>query len=648
MSIDRTPVLVGGGKVTNRDGDLVDRITLAAEATRLALADAGGGLAPDTIAMPGVLAPRTEHSARSLDAALGLGARRHLSSTIGGNTPQWLIGVLGADILEGRCDVALIAEARASARRARKQGVPPKAAADPDGEDTEIGDQRLGASPAEVAAGLAAPPFLYPILESAVAHQAGRTLDEQRRFLGAFMAPATAVAARHPDLSWFPNAATPEELTTPTRLRYTRVELLTDPHHARRIERNGVLLHGGYSSDHTYLPPRSVHRVPTIDAWTAQLAAAGHPTRAIEADAVQRAFVPNTDQAKMLLRNGATGAMTRILTLIGVVEGFGSDGIKLIPPMDLTQFIVEPTEDPPYHTDIRRLLPPVFLPAVVAAYEPITKAMADELIDGFLDDAQHVPIKVITRMLGIPGSDHAKFRDCIHRLIEESPLAGDGVLDAIFEIGGYLAGHLEDHRTAPRDDIITRLLDARMPDGRPLTDQEILGVCIQLLLAGIDTTWSAIGASLLHLATHPDNRQRLIDDPTLIHTATEEFLRVFAPVTMAREVVEDTEIGRCPMRTGDRLLLPSPAANRDPEVFDRPDDVVLDREVNRHFAFGVGIHRCLGSNLARMELRVAVQSWLERIPDFTLTDLNAVTWSAGPVRGPRSLRFAFTARQAKP
>ncbi|MEJ5256270.1 MAG: hypothetical protein WHS89_13070 [Acidimicrobiales bacterium] len=133
-------------------------------------------------------------------------------------------------------------------------------------------------------------------------------------------------------------------MTTTTRLRYTRDELLTDPDYAQRIERNGVLLHGGYSSDHTYLPPRSVHRVPAIDAWTAQLAAAGHRTRVIESDAVNHAFVPNAEQAKMLLRNGATGAMTRILTLIGVVEGFGNDGIKLIPPMDLAGFIVEPID----------------------------------------------------------------------------------------------------------------------------------------------------------------------------------------------------------------------------------------------------------------------------------------------------------------
>jgi acetyl-CoA C-acetyltransferase len=219
VSIDpRTPVLVGVGQVVNREGDLVDPITLAAEATRAALRDAGGRLVPDTIAMPGVLAPRTDHPAQRLGAMLGTEARRHLSSTIGGNTPQWLVGVLGTDILAGRCDVAVIAgsEAGASLRRARMQGCEPPTAADPTGTDTEIGDQRFGASEAELAAGLGPPPFLYPILESAVAHRAGRTLDQQRRFLGTFMAPATAVAASHPDLAWFPTAATPAELAEPT------------------------------------------------------------------------------------------------------------------------------------------------------------------------------------------------------------------------------------------------------------------------------------------------------------------------------------------------------------------------------------------------------------------------------------------------
>ena len=319
-------------------------------------------------------------------------------------------------------------------------------------------------------------------------------------------------------------------------------------------------------------------------------------------------------------------------------------------PTDLGFHAPPITEDPPYHSDIRRLLLPMFSPTVVAAYEPITRALANDLIDGFIGDgqcdaaadyAQHVPIKVITRMLGIPDSDHARFRDWIHRLVEESPLAGDASFDAIFEIGGYLGEHVADHRDTPRDDIITHLLDAHMPDGRTLDDREILGVCLLLLLDGIDTTWSAIGSSLLHLATHADHRRRLIAEPGLIHSATEEFLRAFAPVTMAREVIEDTVVGGCPMRRGDRVLLPFPSGNRDPDAFDQPDEVILDRALNRHFAFGVGIHRCLGSNLARMELRVTIETWLDRIPEFTLTNPDAVTWSAGQVRGPRTLPLTF-------
>ncbi len=120
-------------------------------------------------------------------------------------------------------------------------------------------------------------------------------------------------------------------------------------------------------------------------------------------------------------------------------------------------------------------------------------------------------------------------------------------------------------------------------------------------------------------------------------TAVEEFLRAYAPVTMARLVAKDFEFQGCPFKEGDWLLLPFPAANRDPEAFLDADEVQLDRAENRHAAFGLGIHRCLGSNLARMELRIALEEWMARYPDFELTDPSAVTWSAGQVRGPRTL-----------
>ena len=160
---------------------------------------------------------------------------------------------------------------------------------------------------------------------------------------------------------------------------------------------------------------------------------------------------------------------------------------------------------------------------------------------------------------------------------------------------------------------------------------------VLLMVAGIDTTWSAIGASLWHLAQHPGDRRRLAAEPALMDTAVEELLRAYAPVTMARLVAQDFEFHGCPMKEGDWLLLPFPAANRDPEAFPDADQVLLDRVENRHAAFGLGIHRCLGSNLARMELRVALEEWMKRYPDFELAEPGAVTWSAGQVRGPRTI-----------
>jgi cytochrome P450 len=161
------------------------------------------------------------------------------------------------------------------------------------------------------------------------------------------------------------------------------------------------------------------------------------------------------------------------------------------------------------------------------------------------------------------------------------------------------------------------------------------------MIAGIDTTWSAIGSSLWHLATHDADRERLVAEPALMDTAVEELLRAYAPVTMARLVTEDVDVGGCPMKKGDKLLLNFPAANRDPAAFERAGEVLLDRQHNRHIAFGSGIHRCAGSNLARMELRVALEEWLARVPVFHLAEGSEVLWAGGQVRGPRRVDVVF-------
>ena len=173
--------------------------------------------------------------------------------------------------------------------------------------------------------------------------------------------------------------------------------------------------------------------------------------------------------------------------------------------------------------------------------------------------------------------------------------------------------------------------------GQKLEPLHVAGTIALLLIAGIDTTWSAIGASLWHLAKTPEDRRRLVAEPGLLPTAMEEFLRAYAPVTMARLVKEDMNWHGAEMKADDWILLSFPAANRDPEQFERADEVVIDRQVNRHAAFGLGIHRCVGSHLARMELRVALDVWLERIPEFSLADAAAVSWSSGQIRGPRVL-----------
>ena len=306
------------------------------------------------------------------------------------------------------------------------------------------------------------------------------------------------------------------------------------------------------------------------------------------------------------------------------------------------------TSDPPFHALARRLLLPAFGPKRIAALEPFTRELCRELldatnpadtIDAAVQYAQDIPLRVIVGMLGFPQEDADIFRHFIRMIIEDVDMPAEE-REALQQGGSgldqYISARMEEHLENPRDDLTTFLLEAEL-DGNKLEPQHVFGTMVLLMVAGIDTTWSAIGASLWHLATHPEDRKRLVEDPSLMPMAVEEFLRAYAPVTMARMVAEDFDFDGCPMKKGDWLLLPFPAANRDPAVFDRADEVIIDRAENRHAAFGLGIHRCIGSNLARMELTVAIEEWLGRYPDFELTDSSAVTWSAGQVRGPRTI-----------
>ncbi|MFN0090761.1 MAG: cytochrome P450 [Acidimicrobiales bacterium] len=319
------------------------------------------------------------------------------------------------------------------------------------------------------------------------------------------------------------------------------------------------------------------------------------------------------------------------------------DNIKLeLPPITL---------DPPEHAPLRRALLPAFNPREVAALEPFVvetvNRLLDDLdgrteVDGALDYAQLVPVEVMARLFGVSPEMGPQFRRWVDGMLKEGQIDLDIARKANREIQAYFADQLVARRREPADDLVTMVLEAQvqLEDGstRPFTERERIGALFVLMLGGIDTTWSSLGASLYHLGTHPEDLATLVERPELIPSAVEEFLRFYSPVTIARLITEDAEVAGCPVKAGERVLLAYPSANRDPEVFDRPDEVVLDRAHNRHLSFGVGVHRCLGSNLARMELAVSLGAWVARFPRFELAvDPADITWSVGPVRGPRKV-----------
>jgi hypothetical protein len=279
--------------------------------------------------------------------------------------------------------------------------------------------------------------------------------------------------------------------------------------------------------------------------------------------------------------------------------------------------------------------------------EPRARALANELIDKFakrgradaaVEYAQEIPVRLIAHMLGLPEADGDLYRKWIKMVLEDGITDVAIAVEAAGEMTHYFMGYVHERTQKPGDDLISYLVKAR-PNGQPLAPENIIGSLRLLLIAGIDTTWSAIGSCIWHLAKNPADRRRLVAEPALMPTAIEELLRAYAPVTMAREVVKETEINGCTFKPGEMVLLSFPAANRDPAMFPDADKVMLDRKENRHAAFGLGIHRCVGSNLARLEMTVAVEELLKRIPEFSLD--GEVTWSEGTVRGPRKLPIRF-------
>ncbi len=308
------------------------------------------------------------------------------------------------------------------------------------------------------------------------------------------------------------------------------------------------------------------------------------------------------------------------------------------------------TTDPPLHNEYRRVLLRHFAPKAIARLESGLRAYCRELI-GAIGDAshfdaveaytKHIPSWVIAGLLELPEGDTEQFRRWVRVIMEQGhvdPAARNG---AVEDLKAYLRPVLRARRERPGSDLLSAVVQAA-PFGEALSEEQALGVAYLLVVAGIDTTWSALGTIIWYLGTHPAALAALCEDPSTVPAAVEELLRLFAPVSVARVVVSDTDLGGCALRQGERVLLPFGSANRDPARHERPAEYLIDRPESHHASFGLGVHRCLGSNLARLELQVATAEWVAAFPRFRIRDHASVTWTLGHVRGPHSLPIEVT------
>lgn len=297
--------------------------------------------------------------------------------------------------------------------------------------------------------------------------------------------------------------------------------------------------------------------------------------------------------------------------------------------------------DPPAHMDYRRILLPLFTPAAIDTLTPRVNQVAHDLATAIDTSrsadiseafARPLPTIIFSYLAGFPEEDWPRFDRWIDEIVYERVDKPEVASKAADEVFSYFDDLLKKRRgEPPRNDLVGYLLAAEV-NGNPLSNEELLSYCFLLFLAGLDTTAWAIRSSVWWLAQHPDAQQQLRENPEAVPVAVEEFLRTLSPVqAMARTATRDVEVGGKQIRAGDRVVLSFGSGNRDEDKYERADEILIDREQNRHFAFGVGIHRCLGSNLGRREVVVALQQFLANVPPFSLADQDQPWHGVGPL-----------------
>jgi cytochrome P450 len=333
-------------------------------------------------------------------------------------------------------------------------------------------------------------------------------------------------------------------------------------------------------------------------------------------------------------------------------EIFSSGAGKEVPGVEGSLPFIPIDYDPPLVQDYRKIALPFFSPGAAKALEPTFRRLATELIDEFIESGEAdiigqlttpLPARWILQMLGFDESSWPQWVELIHTTVHDLALDPQKSGQAAAQIYANITAEIQKRRNhGYGDDLLSTVMQAEV-NGDALDDMQILGYAFLMLLGGMDTTSGLTGNALVRLEEQPELRQRLIADPGLLPKATEEFLRHDTPTQgLPRIVTKNCEFNGQAFTQGDRVLLMFAAANRDPKVFENPDEIDFDRAGNRHLAFGAGPHRCMGSNHARVMFQVMMSEILSRLPDYTISGEIERFADAGSVYAVRRLPIKFT------
>ena len=318
-------------------------------------------------------------------------------------------------------------------------------------------------------------------------------------------------------------------------------------------------------------------------------------------------------------------------------KNFSKKGNTNFAAMIGEEWDVIPTElDPPRHTAIRRVLNPMFTPVKVAQLEKKVRDTAKAYIAKFKDRghcelisefATPYPVSIFLDLLGLPQERMEQFLEWEFSLVHAQ--TRDAVADGVRAIKEYLLEAIEDRRKNPTDDLISNALSL-VVEGQKLSPLEVFGHCFNLYIGGLDTVTANIGLQFMHLATHPEQQAQLRSNPGLIPAAMNELFRAYSATSHIRICVNDMEMGGVSMKAGDKVLLPAPVANRDPEEYENPNEVNFNR-TGQNLTFGFGVHNCLGRHLARREVQVALEEVISTLPPFHVDPDKKLSYRVGSI-----------------